>query len=239
MNNVIGNGLLGRSFRNLALPEALYFCSGVSNSQETRVSEFDRERELLTSVFHAEQEFSSFVYFSSIMAPYRATEYFKHKYNMELLVKSLLPEKYLIIRLPQVVGLVNNTTLFPVLFHRIQAGLPVFVQRSATRSLIDVEDVVRITNKLVKLGVRKKVVNCMPNEALPVSDIVDFIAGEIGRDVDRVEVSGGVAQEADRQLLHLNHYLSEGDPVLLPGYTRLVVAKYVKKFLADDATEAL
>src|SRR5690606_25609275 len=136
MNNVIGNGLLGRSFRNLALPEALYFCSGVSNSQETRVSEFDCDPELLNNCFHEEQEFSSFVYFSSIMAPDRTTEYFKHKYNMELLVKSLLPEKYLIIRLPQVVGLVNNTTLFPVLFHRIQAGLPVLVQRSATRSLI-------------------------------------------------------------------------------------------------------
>lgn len=237
MNNVIGNGLLGRSFRSLALPEALYFCSGVSNSKETRASEFDRERELLLSVFEAGQEFSSFVYFSSIMAPDRATEYFEHKYNMEQLVRSLFPEKYLIVRLPQVVGQVNNTTLFPVLVQRIHAGLPVSVQKYATRSLIDIDDVVRITNRLIELDLKGLEVNCMPDEVVSVSDIVDFISGEIGRPADRVEVSDGVAQDADRRLLH--QYLSEEDPVLLPGYTRSVVAKYAGKLLADDAKGAM
>jgi nucleoside-diphosphate-sugar epimerase len=237
MSNVIGNGLLGRSFRRLALPEALYFCSGVSDSKETRASEFDRERELLMSVFDAGQEFSRFVYFSSIMAPDRGTEYFEHKYKMEQLVKSLFPGKYLIIRLPQVVGLVNNTTLFPVLVHRIQAGLPVSVQRYATRSLIDVDDVVRITNKLIEFDVKKVEVNCMPDEVVSVSDIVDFISDEIESPVDRIYVNEGVAQDADRRILR--QYLSEEDPVLLPGYTRSVVAKYAEKLLADDAKGAM
>jgi len=233
MSNVIGSGLLGRSFRSLALPGALYFCSGVSDSKETRASEFNRERELLLSVCEETQTFSSFVYFSSIMAPDRANKYFEHKYNMEELVRSLFPEKYLIVRLPQVVGMVKNTTLFPELVRRIHGGLPVLVQRNATRSLIDIDDVVRITNKLIEVGARGLEINCIPDETLSVSDIVDFISDEIGCPADRVCVDEGVAQDADSRLMR--QYLCEEDPVLLPGYTRFVVSKYAKKLIDDEA----
>lgn len=233
MNNVIGNGLLGRSFRGRALPRALYFCSGVSNSKETRASEFDRERDLLIGACDGVKEFSSFVYFSSIMAPDRANQYFEHKYKMEELVKSLFPEKYLIVRLPQVVGMVNNRTLFSEFVRRVQGRLPVLVQTNATRSLIDIDDVVRVTNKLVDHGARGLVVNCMPDEIVSVSDIVDFISDEIGCPAFKVYVTEGVDQTANCSLLH--QFLPGEDPVLLPGYTRRVVAKYAKKLVGHDA----
>jgi nucleoside-diphosphate-sugar epimerase len=152
---------------------------------------------------------------------------------MEELVRSLFPEKYLIVRLPQVVGMVKNTTLFPELVRRIHGGLPVLVQRNATRSLIDIDDVVRITNKLIEVGARGLEINCIPDETLSVSDIVDFISDEIGCPADRVCVDEGVAQDADSRLMR--QYLCEEDPVLLPGYTRFVVSKYAKKLIDDEA----
>lgn len=209
------------------MPGALYFCSGVSDSKETRVSEFNRERELLLSVCAGAQTFSSFVYFSSIMAPERANEYFEHKYKMEQLVKLLFPEKYLIIRLPQVVGLVNNATLFPEFVRRIRCGSPILVQENAARSLIDIDDVARITNQMIELGAKKIVVNCMPNEIISVSDIVDFISDELRIPANKKYVKAGVSQDADRTFLR--NYLALDDPILLPGYTRLVVAKYADK----------
>jgi len=45
---IIGSGMLARDFKSYEEDEhILIFASGVSNSNETRVSEFNREQELL------------------------------------------------------------------------------------------------------------------------------------------------------------------------------------------------
>lgn len=44
---ILGNGDIASALRPVDRPDRLFFASGVSNSSETRLSEFNRERDLL------------------------------------------------------------------------------------------------------------------------------------------------------------------------------------------------
>src|SRR5665213_3242945 len=63
--------------------DLLFFASGVSNSGETRESEYDRELNLLM----AQNKSSHIVYFSSLAILERDTRYTRHKRAMEAQVK--------------------------------------------------------------------------------------------------------------------------------------------------------
>lgn len=101
---VVGNGDLAS-----VLPfstNKLFFASGVSNSQETRESEFDREIELLldqNSDFHV-------VYFSSLALFYADNRYTQHKWQMESLVKLHFP-RHTIVRIGNITWGENPHTL--------------------------------------------------------------------------------------------------------------------------------
>jgi len=72
--------------------DLLFFASGVSNSQEKRESEYQREKELLL------KQHGHIVYFSSLGVFNRKGRYFDHKREMEQLVKDIFTN-YTIIRL--------------------------------------------------------------------------------------------------------------------------------------------
>ena len=74
--------------------DLLYFASGVSNSQEKRESEYQREVDLLLK----QDKTKHIVYFGSLCIFYSNTRYAKHKKSMENLVKENF-ENYALIRL--------------------------------------------------------------------------------------------------------------------------------------------
>ena len=87
---IIGNGDLAS-----VLPDRedlIFFASGVSNSQETRESEYQREVDLLMK----QNRDSHIVYFSTLASFYSRTRYVDHKLNMESLIKRYF-KKYTII----------------------------------------------------------------------------------------------------------------------------------------------
>ena len=89
---IIGNGDIAS-----VLPDRdnlLFFASGVSNSGETRESEYRREKDLLL----AQNNQSHLVYFSSLAVFYGETRYTRHKKEMEGLVETYFPA-HTIIRL--------------------------------------------------------------------------------------------------------------------------------------------
>ena len=86
--------------------DLLFFASGVSNSQETRESEYTREFELLRE----QDQTKRLVYFSSLALFYSDTRYTKHKKMMEEWVKRWFP-KYTIIRLGNITFGKNPNTL--------------------------------------------------------------------------------------------------------------------------------
>jgi hypothetical protein len=81
---IIGNGDIAGALQEVDRDDLLFFASGVSNSSETRASEFQREKSLLFRI----QEIKHIVYFSSLAVFYSDTPYAQHKRQMEQCVKT-------------------------------------------------------------------------------------------------------------------------------------------------------
>lgn len=91
---IIGNGDIATVLKEVDRKDLLFFASGVSNSQETRGSEFNRELDLML-----DQDYQNHVvYFSSLAVLWGDTPYLQHKHTMELTVKRFF-RTYTIVRL--------------------------------------------------------------------------------------------------------------------------------------------
>lgn len=177
-NNIIGNGLLARAFSNTIIDNSLIFCSGVSNSQEVQPEAFLREENLLKEALSKHND-KCFIYFSSVAAPTLANLYFKHKINMERLIK-VSSNNYLIFRLPYVAGIALNTTLFPTIVENIYLQKKFTVYKNATRTIVDIEDVVEIVNIIAKQSIKNKVINVCPNYFFQPEYLVRLVSKQLG-----------------------------------------------------------
>jgi hypothetical protein len=120
---IIGHGDIASVLHAVDRPDRLYFASGVSNSQETRLSEYDREVALLRK----QDRNAHLVYFSTLSMFYSSTLYSTHKEVMELNVKRWF-RNYTIVRLGNITWGRNPHTLINFLRARHAAGLPLDVQ---------------------------------------------------------------------------------------------------------------
>lgn len=101
---IIGRGDIASVLPNRE--DLLFFASGVSNSQETRESEYQREKDLLLS----QPKNMHCVYFGSLSIFYSDTRYSRHKLEMERLVKEHFAG-YTIVRIGNIAWGVNPHTL--------------------------------------------------------------------------------------------------------------------------------
>ena len=108
-----------------------FFASGVSNSGETRASEYNREYTLLLS----QNPDLHLVYFSSLCVFYANTRYAEHKKFMEDMVRRFF-SSHTIIRLGNITWGVNPHTLINHLRAQRRAGLPLDIQ-DTTRYVVD------------------------------------------------------------------------------------------------------
>jgi len=154
---IIGKGLLARSFEPHfgKDPETVIFASGVSNSLETRSSEFEREHSLLRELQSGDPK--RLVYFGSCGVTVEngeLTPYMKHKRLMESLVLSSAGG--LVLRLPQVVGAMGNpNTLSNFIHDRIESGEHFTVWAHAERNLIDIDDLIAARNSMSMIEIVK------------------------------------------------------------------------------------
>ena len=81
---IIGSGMLAKAFKNIFISNTVVFASGVSNSKEFKIIEFDREKNLIDKTIFDFPKFK-FVYFSSFLAVNSniSTPYSRHKREME------------------------------------------------------------------------------------------------------------------------------------------------------------
>lgn len=101
----------------------LFFSSGVSNSAETRESEFQREKDLLL----LQDRSRHIVYFGSLCIFYSETRYAQHKMQMEDLVKENF-EHYTIMRIGNITWGTNPHTLINYFRGKRKEGEPFEVQ---------------------------------------------------------------------------------------------------------------
>lgn len=94
-----------------------YFAAGVSNSTETRESEYKREKDLLMK----QNKNRHIVYFSSLCVFYSDNRYSRHKKHMETLIKKNF-KHYTIIRMGNITWGKNPHTLINHFKNLIKKG---------------------------------------------------------------------------------------------------------------------
>ena len=102
---IIGNGQLATIFKKTTLDNIVVFASGVSNSNCQDIKQFEREKDLLVKTLTNNKN-KKFVYFSSCALSaeeYPKNDYYKHKQNMENIIKRY-SDNYYIFRAPQLFG---------------------------------------------------------------------------------------------------------------------------------------
>lgn len=231
MARVVGRGLLAQAFTAAQLDESfLIFASGVSNSTETRESEFLREKELLLNELKSNSE-RIVIYFSTCSVYQQPkVAYAKHKLEMEELI-ARESKKYHIYRLPQVVGVVNNTTIISYFVKAALAGVRVQIKRDAKRYLIGIDDVARLVEKLSATKERESfTANLATSHAVDVLSIykkvVELVNGSPAYDI----VSGG--DSYDIPIHCLQNELNADDAIFQPSYWADVLKLYVPKMVA-------
>jgi len=142
---IIGNGLVGSEFKKYSedYEDCVVFAAGVSSSNETRESEFVREKRLLTQTLDKHKDLK-FIYFSTILVSFADNDYYKHKADMEKLIENTA-SSYLIFRVPQLVGRRGNKdNLINYFKNNIQDNKTITIYEGVKRSFMDIEDVSKI-----------------------------------------------------------------------------------------------
>jgi len=171
---IIGNGLLANAFRNLKHEEFIIFASGVSNSQEEKASEYDRELELLKSTM-LKYPNKQLVYFSTCSIYDKTLTndlYVSHKINMENFIQANY-NNYYIFRLSHVVGNTSNQTIVNFIYSSIQNNKVFDLWKNSYRNIIDVEDITLVVNNFIQ---KKKYQNQITNIASKYNvSVVDIV----------------------------------------------------------------
>ncbi|SIQ04575.1 hypothetical protein SAMN05880574_104128 [Chryseobacterium sp. RU37D] len=156
---IIGSGLIANSLRNIDSEENLFFASGVSNSLETRKSEFEREFSLLKSSL--ENNIGKLIYFSTLSVNDQSKQnshYVLHKLEIEDYIKNNC-ENYLILRIGNIVGNGGNpNTLFNFLKNQIARSTVFKVHTKARRLLLDIDDIAKFLNTNC-MGIKNETIN--------------------------------------------------------------------------------
>ena len=147
---------------------------------------------MLTDILQVYQD-QCLIYFSSCGIILENSMYYSHKRNMELLIQNNF-KKYIIVRLPQVIGKSNNnSTLINFLFNSIKNNIKIQLYNNATRYFIETEDLVLIFKNLIE---NKNNYNKIHDIAIPIKytifEIVSTLEKILNINSDFEIVNGGV-----------------------------------------------
>lgn len=189
---IIGNGLIAKSLQNIDSDEVLFFASGVSNSLETKDSEFQREFTLLQNALTSYPHLR-FFYFSTLSIldqSKQESQYVRHKKTMEEYIADH-SNNYLIIRIGNLIGKGGNpNTLFNFFKNKILHNDSFEIHTEARRLILGIEDL----NTFI-LGLHREKYNKILNFSYPYyyepKEIVSALEREIGKRSFYKEINDG------------------------------------------------
>lgn len=182
---VIGKGLIANGFNEYATNDSVVvFASGVSNSANTDVAAFDREKKLLGNMLAAYPE-KRFIYFSTCSVydvSLQHSAYVLHKLAMEKLIEQAHND-YIIFRISNLAGRTDNPhTVLNFFIQHIRSGEPFYIWEKASRNIIDVTDALSICRYIINRDLfSKQIVNVANPFNYPVIDIVKTIEDYFGK----------------------------------------------------------
>lgn len=166
---IIGNGDIASALRDIDRDDRIYFASGVSNSAETRASEFRREMTLLADVTYRNRGMH-LVYVSSLSVFYSNTPYADHKRTMEYLVKKRA-QLHTIVRVGNIDFGSNPHTIINFLRSQLQRGEAMTIQ-DTYRYIVSKDELLHWLRLIPSWSCEMNI----PGERLTVQQIVDRYA---------------------------------------------------------------
>lgn len=173
---IVGNGLVASAFspKYNNNQQFVIFASGVSNSKETNIKEYQREIDLILKTLEEHTE-KTFVYFSTTSLYTAVNTYTTHKKYVENYLKTYA-KRFFVFRLPQVVGMKGNpNNLINFFVNKIDDGESIRVAKNINRSLIDVEDVYKIVDNIINNSEPNQMLDIANVELKKVSEIVSIL----------------------------------------------------------------
>lgn len=173
---VIWNWLISKAFELYKNnPRFIIFASGVSNSQNTDIALFDREEHLLRNSLPKVGK-ALFIYFSTCSIYDDSlvdSPYVKHKIRMEKIIVNSGVD-YLIFRLSNPIWFTDNPyTILNFLYRNIIEDTTFYVWTKASRSLIDILDIVKaISYILENTNIKNQIINMANPHSYSIKDIV-------------------------------------------------------------------
>lgn len=183
---IVGNGLIASLFINSDRDDVIFFASGVSNSSETNPKQFLREENLIRETI-LENKDKLFLYFSTCSI-YDSSKmnslYVLHKHKMEEIIMQEM-KSFLILRISNAVGSGGNPNLLMnYLVRSLKEGKKITIHQKATRNLIDVEDIKKITQNLIENKMRNSIINIAYPTNYNIKNLVDIIEKYFNKKTD-------------------------------------------------------
>ena len=207
---IVGNGLIASLFYDVDREDVIFFASGVSNSLETELSEFQREEDLIRETFTQNPD-KLFVYFStcSIYDSSKAdSQYVLHKLRMEQIIAENCP-KYLILRLSNAVG---------------KGGNPNLLMNYLVRSVIDTEDIKNLVLQVINYQNFNKVVNIAYPFNYSIIEILEIIEKELDIEPQLILIKAGSGYEIN--IPDVENYFKERNLTNKESYLCNILRKY-------------
>lgn len=195
---IIGNGLIANSLKNIDTEDHLYFASGVSNSLETRSSEFEREFSLLKNNVTSHKENKLF-YFSTLSVndlSKQQSPYVLHKLEIENFIKENC-KNYIILRIGNIVGNGGNpNTLFNFLKTQIMHGNNFMLHQKARRLLLDIDDITKFLESNCA-NINNQTINFAYPYYYDLKEIVEAIRNKLQKEANYQESDEGDFYKVD------------------------------------------
>ncbi|WP_312075187.1 NAD-dependent epimerase/dehydratase family protein [Chryseobacterium sp.] len=226
---IIGNGLIAKAMRCIDSDDVLFFASGVSNSLETRKSEFEREHSLLKQTIDNHPE-KTFVYFSTCSI-YDSSKinsnYVLHKLKMEQIIADAC-ETYYILRISNAVGKGGNPNLLVnYLVKAIEAKTKITVHTKATRNLIDISDVSAITKEVLNSYPSNQIINLAYLQNFSIIEITETISKVLALEPVLSLQNEGSGYEIE--VNKIEQYFKSNQLTDKEQYLRNLISKYYQK----------
>lgn len=222
---VIGIGMLANAFKNyLNDDNIIIFASGVSNSQEQNIKEYEREFDLLSLYSHSTKKLIYFSTCSIFDKSLEDSKYIKHKIRIETFIKENF-KNYLIFRLPNVIGKTNNNnTSFNYFKNKIINQEEIQIQVNAIRYFIDVDDLVNILPIIISSQTNQTINVCFNNK-IYIKDLISIFENILKISAKKVFIDKGLNYSVDN--LYFMNIVRKNNLKINENYNFNLIKKYL------------
>ena len=223
---IIGNGMIAKSFKDYNFKSVCIFASGVADSTENDTLEYEKEYNFLKQVLEKNQN-NKIIYFSTLsVLRHDYTDYIKHKLFIESYIENN-SNNFLILRLPNVIGETKNTKqLVPFMYNSLLNNKIIQIKNGTYRDLLDVEDLPKIVDFLIKKKINGKI-NITLDNKIKVVDIVNYLIKINNISEYQIDIL-----EGDETILYENHLNINNNDLDIKNLNtnpNKIIKKYYKK----------